>query len=220
LAPLIEVSPEFVGLAYPAVVHKVLTLQPNRHPLTVDQIVEVMAMHGVVPDSQDPRNTVKTALNRRKATNGDVIHTGLGEWGLCSWYTDSDLKKIEMAQNGANARDAALHSAKMKKGIAATKARGAHYGRAPRLTEDMWNLAVRLIADEGKSMAVVHSEVSKLLREGEEPISKGTLWLRREELLGRKPYPPKWRKFFESRKNAQTLKAELNKTPPMLRSVT
>jgi hypothetical protein len=209
-AALTEVSPDFVGLAYPAAVHKALTLQPERRALTVGQIVEVLQARGVVLNAHNPRNTVKTALNRRKATIGDVVHTGLGEWGLRSWYTDSDLKKFEMGQTGAKARDYDLHIAKTKKGIEAAKARGAFYGRPPRLTEEMWNLAVRLMADEGKPMAFVY---------GEEPGCQSALYLRRKDFLARKPYPPRWRTYFETRKGAEAVKAEIVKALPKLRSV-
>jgi hypothetical protein len=218
-SPLAGVSPEFVGLAYPAAVHKVLELQPARGVLTVNKIVEVLGMHGIVPKSHSPRGTIKNALNRRKTMVGDVVDTGLGEWGLRSWYTDSELKKFEMGQTGANARDYDLHIAKTKKGIEAAKARGAFYGRPPMLTEEMWNLAVRLIADEGKSMSFVYAEVCKLFPEGEEPSCQSALYNKRKKFLAREPYPPKWRTYFEARKRIEDVKAEIEKGVPKLRSV-
>ena len=104
-------------------VHHVLSLQPERVPLTVNGILEVMSAYGVTPESAMPRNTVKTALNRRSTKERDVIHTGLGEWGLVSWYSPSEIEKFERGQDGSKARDAKMHKTNMKKGIAAAQAR-------------------------------------------------------------------------------------------------
>jgi hypothetical protein len=210
-----EVSPEFVGLAYPAMVHRVLTLQPERSPLTVDGILEVMALHGVVPESKDARHTVQTALNRRKTKNGDIIHTGLGEWGLKDWYTPSDLEKFAMAQNGANARDASRHKQAMKRGIAAVKARGAHYGKPPKITEEMWNLTIRLYVDEGRSWDYIHEKVCELFEDGEEPISKPSLYNRRKQFSDREPYPARWKAYFDSRAKAERAKKEVEGRPSL-----
>jgi hypothetical protein len=212
-------SNEFAGLAYPAMVHRALSLQPARQSLTVNGILEVLELHGVVPRSQDPRNTVKTALNRRKAKVGDIVHTGLGEWGLVEWYSDSELEKFERAQDGANARDAKLHKANMKKGIAAAKARGAHYGKPPKITEEMWNLAIKLFADEGRSISYVHKKVMELLADGEQPMTKASFGNRRKQFLSREPYPAHWRAYFEQKRQAMKLKAEIEKSEPELRIV-
>lgn len=213
-----EISAEFAGLAYPAMVQKVLSLQPERTPLTVDGILEVMALHGVVPEAKDPRHTVQTALNRRKTKNGDIIHTGLGEWGLKDWYTPSDLEKFSRAQNGANARDAVKHKQAMKRGIESAKARGAHYGKPPKITEEMWILTTRLYVDEGRSWDYIYEKVCELFEDGEEPISKPSLYNRRKQFQAREPYPARWKAYFDSRAKAEKAKAEVE-GKPRLRAV-
>ena len=212
-------SSDFAGLAYPAMVHRVLTLQSARQPLTANGILEAMNLHGVVPKSHDPRNTVKTALNRRKTHPGDVVHTGLGEWGLVEWYSESDLEKFERGLDGANARDARLHKANMKKGIAAAQARGAHYGKPPKITEEMWNLAVKLFADEGRTTSYVQEKIAELFEDGEKPIGKMALQNRKKAFLNREPYPSRWRAYFKQRKQAKKIKAEIEKSEPDLRVV-
>ncbi|WP_341368104.1 hypothetical protein [Yoonia sp. BS5-3] len=194
------VSEGFEGLAYPAVVHKVLSLQPRREPMTVNQILDAMELHGVVPESQSPRNTVITALRRRSTKLGDIIHTGMGEWGLREWYSESEAQKFERAVDGANARDAKMHKENMKKGIAQTQARGAHYGKPPKITEEMWLLATRLVADEGRKIPEVYEEICKLFeRDGEEPIGLQSLANRRKDFLARRPYPSSWKTYFANR---------------------
>lgn len=194
-----RVSPEFQGLSYPSVVHKILSLQSERTALTVSGIAEAMALHGVVPVAKDPRSTVQTALNRRRRTHGDIVHIGLGEWGLKEWYTKSDLKRFDMAQTGANSRDTAEHRKAMIKGIKESQARGAYYGKPPKITEEMWNLIIRLYVDEGQPMAHVHRKVSELFPEGETPITQTALYNRRKQFMAREPYPKSWRAYFQSR---------------------
>lgn len=210
---------KFSAMAYPAMVHHVLSLQPERVPLTVNGILEVMEAHGVIPESSSPRNTIKTALNRRSTKERDIVHTGLGEWGLVSWYSASELEKFERGQDGSKARDAKMHKANMKKGIAAVQARGAHYGKPPKITEEMWNLAVKLIADEGQTVAFAHKEIVKLFPDGEEPIGVGALQNRRKEFLARAPYPSSWRAYFENRKKVEAVKADIENSAPILRSI-
>jgi hypothetical protein len=178
--------------------------------MTVDQILYVMQCHGVIPESQSPRGTVQTALNRRKKEQGDVVHTGLGEWGLKEWYSESDLKKFALAQNGANARDAALHSEAMKKGIAATQARGAFYGQPPKISEEMWEVARRMLVDEGRSASEAYDVIVKMTPDGIKPIGKGAFMNRKKQIVAGEPYPAKWRAYFDLKKKELEAKNEIS----------
>lgn len=174
--PETTVSEEYKGMTLPSMVHQAIALQPRRSRITAMQILEVMKEHGVEPTSQDPLNSVQTALNRRKTKNGEILHTGLGEWGLCEWYTESEIEKLKLVQDGANGRDKGRHIEAMKEGIAAAKARGAPYGKSPKITEQVWNLAVKLCTDEGRSIDYVHEKICELYGDGEDPITRNSLY--------------------------------------------
>lgn len=212
-------SKEFSGLALPAMVHRALALQPSRQPITVKQILEFMELHGVAPTAMDPRGSIQTALNRRKTKSGDVLHTGLGEWGLVEWYSPSEIEKLKLVQDGANARDKKLHVKNMKKGIQAAQARGAHYGKPPNLTEEMWDLATKLFADEGRTVAYVHEQLTALTADGKEPMAKVSLRNRRKQFVNREPYPDRWRAYFKQRGKSEKLKAELENSDLALRII-
>lgn len=214
-----QVDDTFSKMSYPVMVHHVLSLQPERQPMTASDILEVMISHGVEPEANDPRNTVKTALNRRKDKIGDVVHTGLGEWGLKSWYSDSDLKKFTMGLDGSNGRDAKRHIEKTKKGIAALKARGSHYGKPPRITEEMWNLAIRLFADEGRSISYVHEKIVEMTPEGETPIVKSGFSNRKKQFMAREPYPARWKAYFEQKTRQLEAKASVDAGDTELRLI-
>lgn len=148
-----------------------------------------------------------------------MIHTGFGEWGLAEWYSATELKKLEKIPDGANARDKSMHASKMKTGIAAVKARGAHYGRAPKITEEMWDLAVRLCADEGKPIAEVYPEILKLIPEGQDPIAKTAFSNRKKQFMAREKYPDSWRAYFEGRRKVQEIKDSLDGEAAELRDI-
>lgn len=209
-APQLPTSDEFNGMALPAMVHHVLELQPNRLPATATKILEVLEAHGVAPSTKAPLHSVQTALNRRKDTLGDVIHTGFGEWGLLDWYTESEIKKLAKVPDGANARDKAMHADKMKKGIAKVRARGAHYGKPPKITEEMWKLATKLINEDGYGITRVHQEVIKLTPEGIDPIGLAALSNRKKQFVAREPYPESWRNYFQHQKKVKEIKDSLD----------
>lgn len=216
---IVQVDETFSKMSYPVMVHHVLSLQSERKPMTASDILDVMISRGVKPEANDPRSTVKTALNRRKDKIGDVVHTGLGEWGLKSWYSDSDLKKFAKGLDGSNGRDAKRHIEKTKKGIAALKSRGSHYGKPPRITEEMWNLAIRLFADEGRSISYVHSKIVELTPEGETPIVQSGFSNRKKQFMAREPYPARWKAYFEQRARQLEAKASVDAGDTELRLI-
>jgi hypothetical protein len=62
----LEVSPEFRGMALPAMVYRALELQPIRQPATATKILEALDLHGAAPTTKSPLHSIQTALNRRK----------------------------------------------------------------------------------------------------------------------------------------------------------
>ena len=214
-----QVDEVFASMSYPVMVHHVLSLQAERCPLTASEILDVMNKHGVDPEAHDPRNTVKTALNRRKEKVGDIVHTGLGEWGLVSWYSESELEKFSRGLDGSNGRDAKRHVQKTKDGIAALKARGVHYGRAPKITEEMWDLAVRLYADEDRPTSYVYQRLLELTPEGQEPIVKSSFSNRKQQFMAREPYPAKWKAYFDQRQVERQAKESVASSDTELRLI-
>ena len=192
------VSEDFLGLALPAAVKRVLERVPTRQPKTASEILSVLERHNAAPTSEDPVKSVQTALNRRRKAEGDVVHVIHGRWGLKEWYTGEEIAQFQGQQDGANARDKQLHSERMKIGIQRVRATGAHYGAAPKITPLQWERALELVRSGVTKMSEIHREVIKLTPKGEKPMVPMTISRQKDKLLALEAYPERWQAYFDA----------------------
>ena len=191
----------FEGMTQPEMAYE--TIKRNGEPMLAREIFEVWKAHGVEPVGSDAVNKIQTAIKRREAQVGDVIHVGDGKWGICSWYTAKDLERFRR-EGSFHARDTVEHRKKMVKGIQAAKDRGAHYGGPPKITPEQWALACKLFLGGATSVTAVHRELVKLTPEGVKPMVPQTLYKWRDDFRAGKPYPERWSRYLASKKSNDT----------------
>lgn len=192
------VSEQFEGLTLPAAVKRVLEIVPLKQAKTASEILAVLERHNASPVSKDHLHSVQTALVRRQRSDGDILHTAGGRWGLRSWYTDQEIAEFEAEQDGANARDRQLHVERMKAGIERVKATGAHYGAKPRITPTQWERAIELVKAGETNIAELHREMIKLTPANERPMVAQTVRRVKDDLLAMRPYPKRWENYFRA----------------------
>jgi hypothetical protein len=168
------------------------------HPVVAREILACLEEDGAAPTGSDPVKKVQVALNRRAKTEKDVLHVGDGMWALTTWYTPTELEKYRQAENPAGARDKAEHARRMSEGIRKSQARGAHYGNAPKLTAEMWNLAMKMLRDEGAAISQTYREIIKLTPPGTKPMHYNVLRLYSKRIKAGEPYPANWKAYYES----------------------
>ncbi len=72
---------EFHGMKYPAAAHAILS-RTNKHPLTTQQIVQIIEKTGRAVEGKNPVSTVYSTLSRSPHFEKVKRNT----WGLTEWY--------------------------------------------------------------------------------------------------------------------------------------
>lgn len=72
---------EFHGMKYPAAARAILS-RTDRHPLTTQQIVQVIEKTGRKVEGKNPTGTVYSSLSR----SPDFEKVKRNTWGLAEWY--------------------------------------------------------------------------------------------------------------------------------------
>jgi len=196
-------STEFDGMALPSASHHALTLQKRRDCLTARKIFEILKSHDAEPQTSSPIQRIQIALQRRAETDKDIIHTGDGEWGLCEWYSEKELRQFEALLENERAVDKKHHADRMRKGIKRTQDRGAHYGAAPKVTPEQWQRAVDMLNSGETLMTKIHAELVKMMPEGDKPMHIETLRRQIRLIKAGKGYPPRWKAYFDNHRSKQ-----------------
>lgn len=189
-------SDRFEGMTQPQMAFDVL--EKSGAPMLPREILDIWVKHGVEPYGADRVKKVQSALKRRQKSPGDVLHVGSGKWALRAWYSAAEIERFISLEDGAGARDKAEHQKRMVEGIKKAKARGAHYGGAPKILPEQWELAKKLIADGETKWSVIHRAVCDLTPVGEKPMVYQTIVKWREDLKAQKPYPERWQNYWDA----------------------
>lgn len=197
----IEASSVYDGMTQPEMTHE--AIKRHGRPMLARKIYEIWKAHGVEPVGTDGVHKVQTAIKRREAQVGDVVHVGDGKWGLCSWYDAKEIVRFRR-EGSFHARDTAEHRKRMVAGIQKAKDRGAHYGSPPKITPEQWDLARKLFQEGEASVRAVHKELIKLTPDGVKPMVPQTLYKWRDDFKAGKPYPERWARYLASKESDDT----------------
>jgi len=94
-------SDTFFGLRAPDAIKKVLAM--SKRPRSAPAILDALATGGYATRSQNPLNSLRTALGRLEEVD-EVVRVGQ-DWGLAEWYPGRPKKKAKgpNGENGATA---------------------------------------------------------------------------------------------------------------------
>jgi hypothetical protein len=142
----------FYGLGLREAGPKQLTIAGK--PQLPREIWEALKAAGFQTAHGDPVSAMRSAMNRREATHGDVFLVGEGKWGRKEWYSEEELLLIKKSVGGMGGRDRAAHSDRTINGMLVARARGAKPGQPTKLPPEKIIELERMIS-EGKKVSEV-----------------------------------------------------------------